>query len=67
MLCDFAWAGRPGAAGAQIMKDTWCVDVIFLRLAMALPTNVFDPRSLPVSAYMPLVSIFWRKPRHKNG
>lgn len=29
MLCDFAWAGRPGAAGAQIMKDTWCVDVIF--------------------------------------
>lgn len=67
MLCDFAWAGRPGAAGAQIMKDTWCVDVIFLSPGMALPTNVFDPRSLPVSAYMPLVSIFWRKLRHKNG
>lgn len=33
---------------------------------MALPTNVFNPCSRPVSAYMPLVSIFWRKLRHRK-
>lgn len=52
------WAGKPEATGAQVMEDIWRVDAIFLAPGMALPTEVFHPCSQPVSACLPLISIF---------